>query len=132
MRAVRAVLLLLGLVAVGYGAVLWWPQRFTTVPWLLAGPVLHDLLVAPAVGGTGWLLARLLPPRWRHRVAVGLAGTGTLLLLAVPLLLRPSPAAPNPGLQDRPYLPELAFFLALFWAVLLVTPARRRPRPPRG
>jgi hypothetical protein len=71
---------------------------------------------------------------WRWWLATGLAVTATLLLIAVPLMLRPHPAAANPGLQDRDYVGGLAIWLTVFWAGLLLgailTSARRRPAAP--
>jgi|GEM_PF-5288863 len=137
MRTARVLLAAAGTAVAAYGAVLLLRQVQPTVPflrslggWLFAGPVLHDLLVAPVVGAAGVALSRLVPGRWRGAVAAGLATTGTLALVAVPLLWRPHAAGTNPGLQDRAYLPGLLVFTAALWLVLLVAAAVRPVRRP--
>ncbi|MBM0275918.1 hypothetical protein [Micromonospora tarensis] len=131
MRAVRLLLLLLGVAATAYGGRLLLPQLGTTVPWLIGGPVLHDLLVAPLVGLVGLALGRLVTDRLRLAwISAGLAASATLLLVAVPLLWRPPSAPPNPGLPDRDYPLALTAGLAVLWTViaivLVVTAVSRR------
>jgi hypothetical protein len=110
----------------GYGGWLLRPNFTAAVEWLLAGPILHDAVVAPVVGLAGLALTRLLPTRtvatrvWRWWIVAGLAVTGTLVLIALPLTLRPHPAAANPGLEDRDYTTGLVVWLAVFWAGLLL------------
>ncbi|MCP3801511.1 hypothetical protein NLX83_19820 [Allokutzneria sp. A3M-2-11 16] len=55
------------------------------VTWLLGGPIVHDVLVAPLVGGIGLLLAQACPPHWARLIAGGLATSGILALIAAPL-----------------------------------------------
>lgn len=129
MRTVRVLLVVLGTATTAYGGWLVWPHLSTTALWLVAGPVLHDAVVAPLVGLAGLALARLLPARAvRWWVAAGLAVTATVLLLAVPLVWRPHPASPNPGLLDRDYTAGLARWLGALWAGVLLAAviARRR------
>jgi hypothetical protein len=117
----RMLLIAAGVGIVGYGGWLLRPDFTVAVQWLLAGPILHDAVVAPVVGLAGLALSRLLPTRvWRWWIAAGLAVTGTLLLIVLPLTLRPHPAAANPGLVDRDYTTGLAIWLAVFWAGLLL------------
>jgi hypothetical protein len=124
-----------------YGAVLLWRQVHWTSGWLtntgaylFGGPVLHDAVLAPLVAVVGLAIAKVVPASWRATLATGLIATGVLVLISVPLLWRPHPAQPNPGLQDRPYLPGLLIFLAALWLGLVLTrllrehlPGRRRP-----
>jgi amino acid transporter len=123
---VRVLLIGAGVGIAVYGGWLLRPDFAAAVRLLLAGPILHDAVVAPVVGLAGLALTRLLPTRtaatrvWRWWIAAGLAVTGTLLLIALPLTLRPHPAAANPGLEDRDYTTGLAVWLAVFWAVLLL------------
>jgi hypothetical protein len=123
---VRALLIGAGVGIAAYGGWLLRPNFVAAAEWLLAGPILHDAVVAPVVGLVGLALTRLLPTRtaatriWRWWIAAGLAVTGTLLLIALPLTLRPHPAAANPGLEDRDYMAGLAVWLAVFWAALLL------------
>jgi hypothetical protein len=132
-RAVRVLLVVAGAGAAAYGIWLLLPDLPAAAPWLLGGPILHDALVAPLVGLAGLALGRALPDRvWRSWVTAGLAATTTLLLIAVPLVLRPHPAPPNPGLQDRDYATGVAVSLGLLWVGTLVGGAlaarRRRER----
>jgi hypothetical protein len=94
--------------------------------WLLGGPVLHDLLLAPLTGAVALGVSRL--GAWRVPVAVGLVLTGVLVALAVPLLWRAHAGPPNPGLHDRPYPLGLLAALLVLWTPLLVVPALRRRR----
>ncbi|MFG2051495.1 hypothetical protein ACGFIW_29195 [Micromonospora sp. NPDC048935] len=121
MRTVRLLLLVFGAAAAAYGGWLLLPQLDTTLPWLLGGPVLHDLLVAPLVGLVGLALGRLVPDRRRLAwLTAGLLASATLLLIAVPLLWRPPTAPPNPGLPDRDYPLGLTVGLAAVWAVIVL------------
>ncbi|MEV1073784.1 hypothetical protein [Micromonospora parva] len=121
MRAVRLLLLVLGFAATAYGGWLLLPQLGTALPWLIGGPALHDVLVAPLVGLVGLALGRLVTDRLRRAwIAAGLLASATLLLIAVPLLWRPPSAPPNPGLPDRDYPLGLAVGLAVVWAVIAI------------
>jgi hypothetical protein len=141
-RPTRPLLVAAGSATAGYGLWLLRPELPAATAWLLAGPVLHDALVAPVVGLAGLALGRVLPHRtWRPWISAGLAITGMLVLIAVPLILRPDPAPPNPGLQDRDYATGLAVWLAGLWTGILAGAAwaARRPasikqkwRPDRG
>ncbi|MFY1692162.1 hypothetical protein [Plantactinospora sp. WMMB782] len=125
-RVARTVLIGLGLAAAAYGVTVL-PRPGPLLPWLLAGPLLHDLLVAPLVGLVGLVLGRLVPDRTtRTRIGAGLAVTAILLLVAVPLLWRPAPGPPNPGLQDRNYLIQLAIWLAVLWGGIAIGQRLRR------
>jgi hypothetical protein len=127
MRAARLLLLAAGAVPMGYGGWLLWPHLPTAAVWLLAGPAVNDTLIAPLVGLTGLALARTLPaPLWRRSVAVGSAITAVLVLIAVPLVLRPHAAAPNPGLQDRDHVTGLAWWIGGLWIGIALAAAGRR------
>ncbi|MFG1893173.1 hypothetical protein ACGFIP_04130 [Micromonospora zamorensis] len=137
MRAVRLFLVALGAAAAAYGGWLLLPQLGTTVPWLIGGPVLHDLLVAPLVGLVGLALGRLVTDQSRRAwITAGLLASATLLLIAVPLLWRPPSAPPNPGLPDRDHPLGLAAGLTVIWAVtavaLVVGTVSRRVRDRRA
>ena len=135
---IRVLLGVLGAVPAGYGGWLLWPHLPGAWMWLLAGPVLHDALIAPVVGLVGLAVARGAPATpWRKLITFGLAASAVLLLIAVPLVWRPDPAAPNPGLQDRDYVTGLAWWLGLGWAGIVIgglvaTVWRRRTTRPAG
>lgn len=136
MRTTRILLFVLGVAAVAYGGWSLRPEFGSALPWLVAGPLLHDVLVAPLVGLVGLALARLVPHRRRRRwLTAGLVASATLLLVAVPLLWRPAAAPPNPGLQDRDYLAGLTVWLTVLWVVVAVAvlagPRLRRAVPGR-
>ncbi|MFB9902711.1 hypothetical protein [Allokutzneria oryzae] len=95
------------------------PEMWSFGAWLLGGPVLHDVLVAPLVGGIGLLLYQSCSPRWASLLAGGLVTTGVLGLIAVPLLWAPNAPA-NPGLHDRDYGSGLLVALGVVWLVVLV------------
>ena len=121
MRTVRLLLLVLGAAATSYGGWLLLPQLDAVLPWLIGGPVLHDVLVAPLVGLVGLALGRLVTDRLRLAwITAGLMASATLLLIAVPLLWRPPSAPPNPGLPDRDYPLGLAAGLAVVWAAIVI------------
>lgn len=126
----RWILGVVGLVAIGYGALLALDTKpvLETGFWFVGGTLLHDALLAPVVGLAGWLVVRVVPAVWRAPVAVGAAVTGVLVLLAVPELVRPYPAPDNPGLHDRNYLVALLISVAVVWLVVIATGITRRLR----
>lgn len=135
----RVALGLVGLAGMGWGAVLLAPlllgapaDAVSLLGWLVGGPVLHDLLLAPLVAVVGLAVTRLLPAGWRGPVAAGLVLSGALVLVAAPRLWRAEAGPVNPGLNDRDYLPGLLVELAVLWGVLLLTTwlrTRRRGQP---
>jgi hypothetical protein len=89
--------------------------------WFVAGPVVHDVLLAPLFAGIGLLVARWVPRPWRAAVLVGGTVTGVLVLLAVPLLWRPFGGSRNPGLLDRDYPAGLLVAVAVVWVAVVAT-----------
>ncbi|WP_158842502.1 hypothetical protein [Saccharothrix deserti] len=121
----------LGVVMGAWGAFLLLPLVDVNLGlWFAGGPVVHDVLLAPFLGGLGLLIARWVPEPWRAPVQVGGILTGVLGLLAVPLLWRPFAGPPNPGLNDRDYLVGLLVAVGVIWlgvsAAALTGQARRR------
>jgi hypothetical protein len=114
--------LLLG--AIGVGMALWgaWlalgvPQIFEVGAWFVAGPILHDALLAPIVAVLG--LAFKGPAK------VGAVISGVLILIAIPLLWQEN-VPTNPGLHDANYLAGLAITLGVVWLLVLGTAVVRR------
>jgi hypothetical protein len=122
MVVVRVAVGMLGLAALVWGGVLAieLPEQVSVATWFVAGPLAHDLLIAPVVAALGVLVARTLTPAWRAPVATGGTLTGVLIVLAIPLLWR-SGGPVNPGLHDRDYPVGLAAALALIWLAVLAT-----------
>lgn len=123
----RAVLALAGLGLLGYGAVLAWEfgasrtvNAMQGLGWFVGGPLVHDGLVAPAVGLVGWVLTKRLPRPWRAPVTAGVVLTAVLTLLAIPLLWRPFGVPTNPGLHDASYGAGLGIALGVVWLAVAV------------
>lgn len=130
----RAVFALAGLAALAWGG--WLALEFAlgarnavqALFWFVGGPLVHDLVVAPAVGLAGLALVRVVPRAWRAPVAVGAVLSGVLGLLALPLLWRPFGVATNPGLHDADYVLGLSIALVAVWVGVVVSALARRPR----
>lgn len=105
----------LGVVGVALGAWGAWlllPQiTFELLLWLGGGVVLHDFVVAPLVGASGFVVKR-------PSIGIGLVTTGIIGVLAVPLLWREHGGPVNPGLHDRDYPTGVAVVLGLVWAAV--------------
>ncbi len=128
MKAIRAVLVLGGLLLGAYGAVLLYdnpPQILVRIAvWAAAGVLLHDFVFAPICAGLGWAGRRLLPRRLQ--VPVGVAGlcVVALGLLAVPVYDRPGARPDNLTVLDRDYhygvvLSLAVVVLGLLWYLLV-------------
>ena len=123
----RALFAIAGLAALAWGAWLAWDFATSStrdgvqaLAWFVGGPVLHDGLIAPAVGVIGLAIARYLPRPARAPVAIGLVATAVLTVLAIPLLWRPFGVPDNPGLHDVDYAPRLALALGACWLLVLL------------
>ena len=102
-----------------------WP---VPVVWLVAGVLLHDLVLVPLLAAAGWVLARLVPARARPVVRGGLLVAGVLTLVALPVLSGRGDAG-NPSLTPLDYPRNWVVLLALTAAVTvsLAVPRWRRP-----
>ncbi|MFY0405673.1 hypothetical protein [Solicola sp. PLA-1-18] len=134
----RGVLLLAGLAAGVYGAVLLLQLDFSrllsTVIWLAGGVVAHDFVFAPVVVVLGVLLARVLPDAARRPVAVAVVVWGTVTVAAIPVLSGQGGKPDNATLLDRPYWTAWLVLTALVLvatAVASVLASRRAARRPR-
>ncbi|MFE5913501.1 hypothetical protein ACFQ6B_31065 [Streptomyces wedmorensis] len=119
----------LGLVLIGIGA---WrvadqPDPLGVVVWLAGAVVLHDGIIAPLVLAIGLLLVGR-PERGVLRGALVVAGS--LVLIALPLLVRPG-EPPNPSALPLPYGRNLVIVLAAVVVVAVIL-VRRRGRPQRS
>lgn len=127
MKTARTLLVLPGLAALAWGAVLFvqfafplGPQGFAALGWLAGGTLVHDAVIAPLVGIIGFALSRILPAPWRAPVLAGAAASAVLGLIAFPLLWREYGAPPLPGLHDGDTLGGLLVSLGVVWLVVVV------------
>jgi hypothetical protein len=89
-----------GVATMGYGITRLWfghqvgdPVR--VVEWLVGAIIIHDLGIAPLVIGTGYVLTRVLPGWARSIVQGGLLVAGAVLVISIPLLIKPVPSIPT-------------------------------------
>ncbi|HEY2062715.1 MAG TPA: hypothetical protein VGH57_30385 [Amycolatopsis sp.] len=127
MKAIRILLALGGLAALGFGVSLFLdyalpvrPDVVKTLVWLVGAPVFHDAVIAPVVGVGGLLLSRVVPIPWKAPVMAGTVLTAILGILAFPLLWRTYGTAPEPGLHDGNTWLGLLVTLAVVWALVLL------------
>lgn len=97
-----------GLIVLGAWLVAAQPASGDVLVWLAGALVVHDGLLAPLVLAVGLLIAGR-PERGLRRGALVIAGS--VVLVTLPLLLRPGPA-PNPSALPLPYGRNLAIVLA--------------------
>ncbi|MEU9191817.1 hypothetical protein [Streptomyces hundungensis] len=122
----RAVLGAAGLALMILGGVLVWDQatHWDVLIWLAGAVVLHDGLIAPLVVAVGLLTGGL---KNRGLLRATLLTGGCLVLIALPLLLRPLPTA-NPSVLPLDYPRGLLISLAVVVALALLLGAGRRWR----
>ena len=100
-----------------------------TAAWLVAGVLLHDLVLAPLVIVLAGLGARVLPHSARAPVVVAIVVLGAVTLLGVPVLGRFGARPDNPTLLDRAYGPGWAALAGLtVLGVVVATGLRVRAR----
>ena len=128
-----------GLVASSGGAI-----PLPALLWLAGGVLAHDLVLAPLVLATGWVLTRLLPPQARAILQGGLVAGAVVVLVALPAVLRQGAPSDNPSSLPLDYRTNLVRVLlvvaagtALLLAVHVVRHRRRAPGqragdPPRA
>ena len=132
--------LAVGAAVMGWGAFLFLEAtpatgaRRSFALWLVGADLVHDLLFAPAVALTVWLLARPVPDRWRPPVAAGLVISVFVVLLALLPLSGSAEVADNPTIQPLDYRTSTLTALGLVWAgvalwTLGIAAWRRRSRP---
>jgi hypothetical protein len=140
MTAVRVILIGVGLVLGGYGAVLVWENPpviiMRIVVWALVGVVLHDAVFAPLCVALGFAGRRLIPRKWWPPVAVAAFCSVVLVFLAIPVYGKPGMRPDNMTVLDRDYPLGLWISLAIVWACVpmyyLAKSVRRRPNAGPG
>ena len=120
----RVVLVVLGVIVAGYGAVLVWENPpviiMRIVVWALVGVVLHDLVFAPVCVALGFAGRRLIPSKWWPPIAVAAFCSVVLVLLAIPVYGKPGMRPDNMTVLDRNYPLGLSISLAIVWMCVLV------------
>jgi hypothetical protein len=135
--AVRVILIGVGLVIGGYGAILVFENPpviiMRIVVWALVGVVLHDAVFAPLCVALGFAGRRLIPGKWRAPIAVAAFCSVVLLFLAIPVYGKPGMRPDNMTVLDRNYPLGLWLSLAVLWACVLLyyLAARLRMRAAR-
>ena len=104
----RIALIGLGTLVGGYGAWLLLSrqdldQLRSVAVWLVAGVLLHDVLLSGVLVALGLVGSRLLPRPLRRPATITLVVLGTVTVAAVPVLGRFGARADNPTLLDRDY-----------------------------
>lgn len=132
MRRWRLALGTVGVAAAAYGGWGLLTGGVATAPpdtarWLLGGVLAHDLLLAPLVAATGWLVARTVPAAVRPTVHGGLFVAGTVTLVAVPVLSGRGGRS-NPTTNPFDYPRNLLLVLAAVAAVTTVLAMARARR----
>ncbi len=120
MTAVRVILMGVGLVIGGYGAVLVWENPpviiMRIVVWAAVGVVLHDAVFAPVCVALGFAGRRLIPGTWWPPIAVAAFISVVLVFLAIPVYGKPGMRPDNMTVLDRNYPLGLRISLATVWA----------------
>ncbi len=133
-RALRAVVIALGIAAGGYGVLLLFDiggeNLRALAPWLIGGVILHDAVLAPLTILLGYLGSRALGARLPSPVIIGSVVLGSLTLVAWPVLGREGARPDNSTLLDRNYVAGwgIAAALTLVGVVLAVLQQRRTTR----
>lgn len=118
-RGIRIALGVLGIGAIGYGALRILTDAKDTHPlalvrWLIGSLLVHDIVIAPVVLGVGWLLGRLVPGRPRAFVQAGLVTGGLISALGVLLIWRQGKtSARSLALLQQDYALNLLVLLAI-------------------
>jgi hypothetical protein len=140
-RILRVALGAAGVLALGYGAlrlIQQEPQHLALVKALIGSLLLHDVLIAPAVIGIGWLLARFVPPRARAYAQAGLVTGGLILSVGAVLIWRQGKyGAKSLALLQQNYLRNVLLLLgivliasSLAYAASRLRTSRTKLRPP--
>lgn len=100
--------------------------------FVVAGALLHDLVVAPLVLVAAVGLARVVPARARSTVQAALVVTGVLALFSYPLVRAFGRATRNPTSLPHNYALNLLIVLGAVWAVAAVAVIMRLRTPQPG
>jgi hypothetical protein len=136
MKAVRAALVLLGILMIGFALVsaAGSPDlRAGRHGLFLAGVLLfHDALLMPVFLGVGAVLARTVPGRARATVQAGLIVTAAVTVVALPLLTGFGRRRDLPSVLPRDYVGGYALLLAMTWGCVVGLEVSRSVRRRRA
>lgn len=134
-RATRGVLGAFGVLLTSYGALRMYQQQRTALPalakWLIGSVLAHDLVIAPVVLGTGWLIKRYVPRRFRAHLQGGLITAGLVFSVAAFMIRRQHKGGPKSlALLQQNYLLNTVILMAIIAAstVLFYVLTQRRTR----
>lgn len=123
MRSVRIVVALLGVAALGYGAMqlldLGMDNLVATLLWVVGGVAIHDGVLAPLCIAAGAVLLRVSKHRLPAPVVVGTIVLGTVTVSAIPVLGRFGARADNATLLDRSYVGGWLAFAGIVAALVV-------------
>ena len=133
----RWLLYLLGVAAVAYGGYELLVTAGKTHPpaaaiWFAGGVVAHDAVFVPVVLLGAAAVVRFVPRVARPVVQSALFVSGSVFLVALPLVWGLGGNAGNPSTNPLPYGRNLAIVLAVVWAVAAVLVVRRVLRARRS
>lgn len=98
--------------------------------WVVGGPLIHDLVIAPLSAGVAVALSRVLPTLIRPWVTIGIMLSAMLTFIALPSVLRLGYSPDLPSALPRNYAHGLLWYLAVVWfavaIAIIVTLVRRR------
>ncbi|MBA3781149.1 MAG: hypothetical protein H0X12_04750 [Nocardioides sp.] len=95
-------------------------QLRSVAVWLVAGVLLHDVLLSGVLIALGLVGSRLLPMSLRRPATIALIVIGTVTVAAVPVLGRFGARADNATLLDRNYVVGWLVFAVLVLVVLVL------------
>ena len=115
-------------------------QPLESAKWLVGADLLHDLLVAPTVCFTGWLLVRFAPRVWRAPLRAALVATASVLVVGWIPLRGYGRIPDNPSLAPLDYATAIVTVVVIIWSVCLLwgctamarDKTRRRPKSVSG
>ena len=96
-------------------------QPTDLVKWLLGAGVVHDAVIAPLVVAGAWITGRVLLPRARTPVRLGVIATAMFTVLFWPLVQGWGRRATNPSALPLDYGRNLVAVLAAIWLTVLVS-----------
>ena len=130
----RVALIVAGVAVLTFGGFLLWENipRETYLNlgiWLAAGVILHDVVLAGLVAGGGWFISRYAPDRYRPYIQSGAIIAGTVIIMAIPVLIAGGRREANPSLLPLNYWLNLVIVvltIAIITAIVAVVDTRRR------